>query len=138
MYFPAEISSGLLAASGVRPLISSTIITLDGYSIADYDFGVQAIDGANLGGAFTFYNNTSVPERNEMAVSVVGLENNIRITNKQTGQVNYTILNVTGQTLSKGVCNSNEQIDISIAKKGIYLVQLSDRHVTKLSKISVF
>ena len=137
-YFPSEISTGLLAASGVRPLISATSITIDGFSIEGYDFGVQAIDNANLGSVFTTYSNTSVVEKPQMNVSVIGIYNNIRITNSQNDKVSYTIMNVNGQTLLKGVCNSNEQKEITLAQKGVYLVKVSDRHITKTSKIAVF
>lgn len=138
MYFPSNLTTGHLAASGVRPLISGTSITLKGIAAANYNFGVQAIDNANLGGKFSSFNTSLTKVTAKMDVSVYSYQDKITITNSLNERVFYTILNVAGQVISKGYCNPLEKKQISLSQKGVCLVKVSNNQANKVEKVTLF
>jgi hypothetical protein len=138
MYFPSNSTNGLLAASGVRPFISGTTITLKGIAAADYEFGVQAIDNANLGGNFSSVFTAVNKLSTKMMVAVYGYQDKITITNSQNERVLYTILNAAGQVISKGFCNPLEKKEINLSQKGVCLVKVSGNQGTKVEKVTLF
>lgn len=138
MYFPSDISTGLLAASGVRPLISGTSITLKGISAANYGFGVQAVDNGNLGSQFTSFYTSLEPNKKQMDVSVFSFDDQLTISNGQNDRISYSISNVAGQIISKGFCNPGEKKEIRLNQKGVCLVQISNKETTKVEKVILY
>jgi len=137
-YFPSDIKTGLLSASGVRPFISGTTITLKGMSTANYTFGVQAVDNANLGSAFTVGTVTSSIILKKMDVSIYGRERMIIINNRQDTQLSYKVFTLNGQAVMAGVCDANGTSELSTSLRGIFLVQVSDKFSTRVEKVMVY
>ena len=138
LFFPADVTSGLLKANGVRPLISGTTITLKGLALADYTFGVQAIDNGNLGGSFTSFTTSLANNTKKLDVTVFSFEDQITINNGQKERVAYTVSNVAGQIILKGYCNAGEKKEIRLSQKGVCLVKVSNNQVTKVEKVTIF
>lgn len=137
-FFPADVTTGLLKANGVRPLVSGTTITLKGFALADYTFGVQAVDNGNLGGAFTSFTTGLVNNTKKMDVSVFSFKDQITISNEQSDKVSYTVSNVAGQIILKGFCNPGEKKEIRLSQKGVCLVKVSNNQATKVEKVTLF
>ena len=140
-FFPANTETGELAAgtNGVRPLISGTSFTLKGFLKDDTEFGVQAVDNANMASAFTVYSTTAVnPVMNSLKVNVYGFDKTIVIRNNQNGHVNYRVMTINGKVVMNGICNSNSRKELNMTLPGIYLIQVSDHSSVSIEKVVLY
>ena len=142
-YAPAHVPSGKLKVQdGMIPLISKNSFQWN-LPDANYTFGVQAIDQANLASAFNLREHPStmepVIESSMNKVLVYSVDKGIKIENKNiVSSLDYSIYRVDGQMVSSGFCVNGSQVFIPVFTQGIYIVKLYQEGYTKAVKISVF
>lgn len=136
-YFPTTTTTGFLKASGVRPFISGTSITLSGFSKDNYTFGVQAVDNANMGGVFGIPTTVGVSELATLDVKIWALNHQIVINNSQSSELNYQIFDLGGKAISRGKVAPNNQIEVTIGQQGLYLIKVQGKEGYKSEKIRI-
>jgi hypothetical protein len=138
-FSPADISTGRLKTGSVT-LLSKNEITLD-LPAGQYTVGVQAVDQANVGSAFTstsLSTTTGVENALVSNVEVKSVNKKIEVGNNGAQGVNVAIMSLNGQFLYKGLCAAGAQEVLPVTlNQGVYLVKLSQGKVTRTVKVSV-
>lgn len=141
MYAPASIETGKLKKGGdIVTLINQTSFQWN-LPAADYTFGVQAVDQADIASEFTTfaYTNGTSKTCDELSgqVKITGLQGAIEISNSSSDDVTFALFTVNGQTINSGTCGKSNTTLLS-SEKGIYLIKISRGKNVYTDKIFVF
>ncbi|MBN1131847.1 MAG: T9SS type A sorting domain-containing protein [Bacteroidales bacterium] len=139
-FFPADTATGLLKASGERPLISGTTITLRGFNADSYIFGVQAVDNAKVGSEFSTLDITGIEDRyNQLnGVTVHSYKDIIYLKNDLNNSISYKVISVNGQIVSHGTCEAYGSLQLRTTDKGVFMVQVSGVDGTSTRKVLLY
>ncbi len=125
-YHPADIANGKLKVGGIRPFIFGNTITLMGVSPDNYNIGIQAVDNSNASSAFVTPVLSNIKE--DLLGSVVKIsvkDQYLVINNNDVSKIEFTIFDVSGKTITEGVCASNNDASVNLSK-GVYIVKISN------------
>jgi len=135
VYAPVHIATGKLKIGGsIVPLITPNSFEWF-LPEGDYEFGVQTIDQADVASLFTPAYGVGIDLVRKNTVRVFTDNNkNIVIENIMPTAVPYTVLNVSGQIVTKGVCPAGTQQTVPGLAQGVYIVKTEGNFV----KVPVF
>jgi hypothetical protein len=143
VYAPVDTLTNKLKIGGdIVPLIHSTSFELN-LPEAAYSFGVQAVDQADVTGAFVNYVYIPIITDIQLAalndrVNVISNKGLIEIRNTASSGVQYAILSVNGQTLKSGSISAGTQFTSNRLNPGVYLVKLTQEGNSYIQKVVVF
>ena len=131
-YAPVDIETGFLRSTGKPHLISGTTITMKGFNIDDYNFGVQAVDNGWLSSAFTRSSIASSINNAAFSSIIVRAENK-QIALENADECTYSVYDLNGRTLAKDI-NASSSVGV---EKGIYIVKIAGTNLNEVRKVIV-
>ena len=140
-YAPVDITTGKLKVGGdIIPLIHKNSCELN-LAVANYTFGVQAVDQADMASAFAtvaYLDNTTNNPFVLSGVDVKSKHRSILIENRNSSDVKVSIITLSGKIVANGSCVSGESFKSSELNRGVYLVKISQNDNVSVKKTVVF
>lgn len=137
-YAPVDINTGKLKVGGdIIPLIHKNTFELN-LTEANYTFGVQAIDQADMASTFTTVAYLGNTTNNPSALSGLAVKlkhRNIVIENLNSSDINVSVLTLSGKVISNGICASGGNFTSTELNQGIYLVKFAHDDVVDVKKV---
>ena len=135
-YAPADPANGFLKTASIRPFIMGTSVKL--YLPEDnYTFGLQAVDNACVGSAFTAPGGSGLNELRNSDITVSTIRNTLQIRNNGSENISFSVISANGQILHTGTCNAGENRNVQTAQPGFYLIRIDSPEGAAVHKITV-
>ncbi len=132
---PANIENGFIRVNRVQALLNTTTYTFKGMKVADYEFGVQAVDNGARGGMFAKAgDDAAVKGVKSETVKAYALNGVVNVMNGGNEAAQYTVYGVNGAQVAAGVVAAASQVEVAL-EAGVYVVKVAAADGVAVAKV---